>query len=317
MGLRLATSQRTTTLSPPAVARIFPSGLKRAVVTDTECPLSGTSNALRLAISQDHSAVIAGGGENFAVRTEGNTPDTAGMPFERFAQRLRLEISHRIIVLSSLPLARIFPSALNATLITPAVCPLSGSPTGSRLAIPENHCLVSSSCSQNITVWAKGNGCLPAVCPLSGLPNGLRLPTSQRTAVASLLVLTGVFLSGLKTTVDHHPNAPQIQTKSGGKRIRNPPQIIDCFKRQSLLHCSHSRQKSICKLFARFLPGLSRELKRKRCGSLSLGQVAIKCRQYSKRNYYPHRNLRMLTSLSLLVIAVLDTVSDVISLFGR
>src|SRR5512142_1743598 len=106
-------------------------------------------------------------------------------------------ISHRTIVLSRLPEARVLPSGLMATLHKAPVCPVSGRPMGRRVATSHRRMVLSwlpetrvSPLGLNATLFTA------PVCSVSGGPSG-RSVASHSRIVLSLLPEARVLPSGL------------------------------------------------------------------------------------------------------------------------
>ena len=134
----LATSHSRTVSSAPPVARVLPSGLNATESTESVWPVRGEPTCGGWPRPTAAPLVVAAGGQGLAVRAERHRVDRVGVTGERGAGSGRwLATSHSRTVLSSLPLARVLPSGLNATERTAdpiGGAPVRGSPIWRRLA---------------------------------------------------------------------------------------------------------------------------------------------------------------------------------------
>src|SRR5207253_1138009 len=136
-----------TVLSTEPLARRVPSGLKATLLTPPICPLSLRVSWPVAAYDTDHAPW-----PSWLTAKGASWPVTA---------------LHTFTVLSSEPLARRVPSGLKATLLTPAVCPLS-----MRVSWPvaASHIFTVPSpepLARRLPSGLKATLLTPAVCPLS------------------------------------------------------------------------------------------------------------------------------------------------------
>ena len=124
--------------------------------------------------------------------------------------KMRLAKSHRITVLSALPVARVCPSGANATEYTQPVWPVSGWPEPVRPGrvphVPQDHRAVVAAGGQGVPVRGERHRRTASVWPVRGCPSRWGRAgsgTSHRITVWSSLAVARVCPSGANATDAH------------------------------------------------------------------------------------------------------------------
>ena len=115
--------------------------------------------------------------------------------------------SHDLDILSLLPLANVFPSGLNATLVTPPICPSS---VRRCLPVRTSHKRMVSSSLALASVfpsWLNATSVVLPSCPCS-VQSSVPVCTSHTRTVLSILALANKEPSGLNATLKIHSVCP-------------------------------------------------------------------------------------------------------------
>ena len=120
----VAASHTFTVLSQLPVAMRLPSGLNATLLTRPVCPLRVRISWPVRGVPDLHRLVLAAGDDAFAVGAERHAADRAGVSLEGEDLLARAPRPRPSPSCPQLPVARRLPSGLNATLVTPSVCPL-------------------------------------------------------------------------------------------------------------------------------------------------------------------------------------------------
>ena len=235
----VATSHNRTVPSSLPLARVLPSGLN-ATETDDAAGVAGERAADLAAgghVPQPHRAVVAAAGQGLAVRAERHRADRTGVAGEGCAIWWPVATSHSRTVPSSLPLARVLPSGLNATEQTASVWPVSGLPIGWPVATSHNRTVPSSlPLARVLPSGLNATETTLPVWPVSGLPIWRPVATSHSRTVPSALPLARVLPSGLNATELTAPVWPVrgCADLAAGGHVPQPHRAIDAAAGQGL-----------------------------------------------------------------------------------